>query len=130
MRIHSVDDRGDSRGSAYLTPLSVLERLDRVMDLHYLTIRPGHTRGNHFHVDHDEALLVVYGDRWEFHWEDDKDAAHRVRAFEGSGAAVLEVDRGRSHAIVNSGGQDLAIVAMGSSAYTADEPDAFRRVIV
>lgn len=103
VRITELDARRDARGSAFGVPLPFAN----IGECHIATIRPAAVRGNHFHARRREVLVVLYTDRWTLAWDDGQ------RAFEGSGAVLVEIEPLTAHAVRNDGSADLQILSMG-----------------
>jgi uncharacterized RmlC-like cupin family protein len=57
----------DTRGEAVSVNADHLETLDRVLDLHILTILPQAVRGNHFH-DCKESFVILAKGKWSLHF--------------------------------------------------------------
>jgi dTDP-4-dehydrorhamnose 3,5-epimerase-like enzyme len=124
-----LDDSGDDRGSSFTPPYRWLEFLKGLEDLHIAAIRPGHIRGNHFHIVRRELIVVVHGDRWSFHWDAGDATETRRRQFEGSGAVLVSVPPLSSHAVQNDGDSDLLLIAASDERYSPNNPDVVRRVV-
>lgn len=103
VRIIELDARRDARGSSFGVALPFAN----IGECHVATIRPAAVRGNHFHTRRRELLVVMYTDRWTLAWDDGQ------RAFEGSGAVLIEIDPLTAHAVRNDGCVDLQVVSLG-----------------
>lgn len=97
--------------------------------MHAATIEPGRIRGNHFHRDRDEAILVIYLDSWVFCSDSGPDTQVAIDKFAGSGAVVAHVPRGHSHAVSNTGRQPLVIVSLSNGDYDSESGETQRRVV-
>jgi hypothetical protein len=135
VRIVSIPDTGDARGCSFSVPDAWNRFLSAVADLHVTTIHPGNKRGNHYHARHKEILIVVYRDRWSFHW----DSGHwgsgagsttQQRDFTGTGAVLIEILPLASHAVVNTGERDLFVAGMSEVRYNPERPDAYPRPVI
>jgi hypothetical protein len=62
IQITLLEDRGDARGSSYEPGCRWVEFLKRIEDAHITTILPGCVRGNHFHPQRKEVLIVLFQD--------------------------------------------------------------------
>ena len=130
VRITGLGDNSDDRGSSF-APRIPIDRLGpRIVDIHLATIRPGHVRGNHYHRDHFELLLILYADDWSLHWDDGPDTRIQSREFKGAGAVMVEIDPLASHAVRNDGQADLQIVGLANKVYDPTSPDAIPRQVV
>ncbi len=94
------------------------------------TIRPGRVRGNHYHRDHFELLLILHTDRWSLHWDEGPDTPVQKREFQGAGAVMVEIEPLASHAVRNDGQTDLQIIGMASSIHDPASPDSIPRRVV
>lgn len=130
VRIVAIPDTGDERGCSFSVPDAWNRFLSAVSDLHVTTIRPGNTRGNHYHARHREILIVVYRDRWSFHWDSGAGSAIQQRNFTGAGAVLIEILPLASHAVVNTGERDLFVAGMSDVRYNPDRPDAYPRPVI
>lgn len=130
VRIVRLSDSGDDRGSSFQTPPECLELLGEVRDMHVATIKPGAVRGNHYHEQRREAIVLFHSDKWSLHWDSGPGTDVHAQVFEGAGAVLVEVEPGASHAVRNDGQIELRMVGLSSMAYDPKQPDSFRRQIV
>ena len=112
-----MDNGGDARGYSYTVPPEALAFLEDVKDIHYASTLPSAVRGNHYHTDKEEVIIVVYSDGWLLGWDEGEGTSVNERAFEGAGAVCLEVERYASHAIKNTGASPLYITGLSNAAY-------------
>ena len=117
VRVTSLAPRTDARGSAFNVELPFL-----LAECHVATIRPGAIRGNHYHQQRRELLVVMYSDRWTLLWDEGEGTPVQSRAYEGAGAVVLEADPLTAHAVRNDGARDLHIVSLGDTRETDTFP--------
>ena len=80
-----------------------------IVDAHLASIRPGQTRGQHYHARRTELLAVVYQDTWSLHWDTGQDTPTHHRTFTGSGGVLVAPPPNWAHAIRNDGSTDLWI---------------------
>ncbi|HEX6096610.1 MAG TPA: hypothetical protein VF432_09820 [Thermoanaerobaculia bacterium] len=113
-----LSPRTDARGSSFGVELPFGD----VRECHVATVRPGAIRGNHFHTVRREVLVVMYSDRWTLLWDEGEGSPVRSRAFEGSGAVVLEAGPHCAHAVRNDGARDLHLVSLGDTRETDTFP--------
>ncbi len=130
VKIVTVADTGDDRGASFSLPDVWNGFLGSLADMHVTTIRPGHTRGNHYHARHREILVVIYQDGWTFYWDSDAGSQVEQRNFCGKGAALIEILPSASHAVVNTGTHDITVIGMSDARYNPASPDAFPRPVV
>lgn len=130
VQIVTVADSGDERGCSFTLPDAWNRFLVSLADMHVTTIRPGHTRGNHYHARHREILVVVYRDAWTFYWDSGAGTAVENRIFRGRGSAVIEILPSASHAVMNTGSRDIVVLGMSDARYNPASPDAYPRPVV
>ena len=119
VRVAPLAARSDARGSSFGVELPFTS----IEECHVATIRPGAIRGNHFHTQRREVLVVMYSDRWTLLWDEGEGTAAESRTFEGTGAVLLEAEPLCAHAVRNDGASDLHIVSLGDTR----EADTFPR---
>jgi len=97
-------------------------------DVHLASTKPGAVRGNHYHLRRREAIVVLPGAKWSFHWDEGDETAAQHREFDGSRAVLVLVAPGASHAVCNEGEELLWLVAISSEPYDPAESVA-RKVV-
>jgi dTDP-4-dehydrorhamnose 3,5-epimerase-like enzyme len=131
-KIQFIDlpNRGDARGFSFTVPTEALKFLRTVADVHFASIKPGAVRGNHFHKKGRMAIVVLPGAKWSFHWDEREGAEPQHRVFDGSGAVLVLVAVGSSHAVRNDGrdGDLLWMTTIASEKYAATDRVA-RKVV-
>ena len=130
IRIVRLPDTGDTRGSSFVPPPECLEFIDSIRDMHIATILPGAVRGNHYHRQHREVVVVVHSDRWSFHWDSGPGSAIRTEECLGAGAVMLAIEPLAAHAIRNDGAAELYVIGFSNVAYDIRMPDSHRRPVV
>jgi dTDP-4-dehydrorhamnose 3,5-epimerase-like enzyme len=128
IQISELSNSGDARGFSFTTPLEALEYVGRMADVHLASTKPGAVRGNHYHLRRREAIVVLPGAKWSFHWDEGNETAAQCREFEGSSAVLVLVAPGASHAVRNDGEGLLWLVAISSESYDPAESVA-RKVV-
>jgi predicted RNase H-like nuclease len=118
VRVAPLVPRTDARGSSFDVHLP----FGNLAECHVATIRPGAIRGNHFHLQRHEVLVVMYSDRWTLLWDEGEGTPVQSRAYDGSGAVVLEASPRTAHAVRNDGARDLHIVSLGDTRETDTFP--------
>lgn len=121
VRITPLEARDDARGSSFNVLLPFVES----RECHVATLRPGHVRGNHFHREGIELLVVLHRDRWSLHWDDGPDTPQQSRVFEGAGAVEVAIDAPCAHAVRNDGAVELQLVSLSDR-----RPETERRWLV
>lgn len=123
------DVGGDERGASFSVSRDYLEFVGQPEDMHVASILPGHTRGNHYHVERREVIVVIHSDRWSLSWDSGEGTRPSSRAFEGQGVVVTAMPPDSAHAITNTGDAPLWLLAMTDGAYDPAHPDAYRRIV-
>jgi predicted RNase H-like nuclease len=121
VRITPLEARDDARGSSFGVPLPFATSAE----CHVATLRPGHVRGNHFHREGRELLVVIHRDRWSLYWDDGEKTPVQTRAFEGAGAVEIAIDAPCAHAVRNDGAAELQLVSLSDT-----QPETQRRWLV
>lgn len=130
IRITPLQDNGDERGSSFSIAEEWFKFLGSVLDAHIATLQPGHIRGNHYHLERYEMIIVVSGEKWSLYWDSGPETEIQRRQFTSKGAVLIEVEPLASHAIRNEGLADLWIVALSNRRYDPQNPDTYRRPVV
>jgi dTDP-4-dehydrorhamnose 3,5-epimerase-like enzyme len=127
VQISDLNNSGDARGFSFTAPAEALAFVGRMSDVHMASTKPGSVRGNHYHLKRREAIVVLPGTKWSFHWdEDEKSAQHRD--FDGSTAVQILISPGASHAVRNDGDALLWLIAISSETY--DPAESVSRKVV
>ena len=104
----SSEMHGDERGFGFFPWQGGVEDPREVLrTCHLFSIRPGHTRGNHYHPGHEEWLFTFHG-VGVLVWE----AAGEIRERQVSGnSTLIRIPPGISHALTNPGPEILYLLA-------------------
>ncbi|MER7682272.1 hypothetical protein [Streptomyces sp. NPDC096934] len=124
-----IENSGDARGGSFPIPPQVFAEAFPVRDAHLSTLRPGHTRGDHYHVVRHEILAVLATGAWSLHWDAGPGTPTRHEHFDGTMAVVVEVPPLVAHAIRNDGGEDLQLMGISDLPYDPDHPDTLPRQV-
>jgi len=127
-QITELANRGDVRGLSFTAPAEALAFVGRMSDVHLASTKPGAVRGNHYHLRRREAIVVLPGAKWSFHWDEGEDSPAEHREFDGSLAVLILLSPGASHAVRNDGDADLWLVAISSETY--DPAESVTRKVV
>lgn len=127
MRIEQLADSTDERGLSFSVLADQLSGAGPAKDIHIAMIRPGHTRGNHYHARRHELIAVIYRDSCSVHWDTGPDTSTRRRTFEGTGAILVAPPLNWSHAVRNDGDEDVWIVAVSDVPYDRSQSDPVAR---
>lgn len=127
-QITELTNRGDIRGLSFTVPADALTFVGRMSDVHLASTKPAAVRGNHYHLRRREAIVVLPGAKWSFHWDEGEDSPAEHREFDGSLAVLILLSPGASHAVRNEGDADLWLVAISSETY--DPAESVTRKVV
>jgi dTDP-4-dehydrorhamnose 3,5-epimerase-like enzyme len=127
LTVVELPDAGDVRGFSSALSHEHIAHLDSVVDVHVTTLNPGHIRGNHYHADRNELLLIQNTDLWSLHWDSGAGTTITSRDFKSPGAVLVVVPKFWSHAVRNDGESALQIIGMTDGAYDPAVPDAHHR---
>ena len=125
-----MKDSGDNRGSSFTMPYESLSFIKNIRDIHLASITPGSVRGNHYHKNHRELIIVVYSDAWILYWDNGPKTGTQKLSFSGSGSILIEIEHLASHAIVNEGNEDLYTIGLSDTPYDSENPDSHSRILV
>lgn len=129
VHITVLADRGDERGSSFSTGNEWPAFLPLVKDMHITSLKPGHTRGNHFHSRKKEVIAIIHHDEWTLYWDSGPETGVQKKIFRGPGAVLITVEPLTSHAVVNSGKQSLYTIGLTGEPFDSDDPDTCKREI-
>ena len=128
IQIAELSNSGDVRGFSFTAPAEALEYVGRMADVHLASTGPNAVRGNHYHLKRREAIVVLPGSRWSFHWDEGEGTPAQHRTFDGGAAVLVLVAPGASHAVRNDGDQTLWLMTISSESYDPSESVA-RKVV-
>jgi len=100
--------------------------LHGIRNVHVVWTEPGHVRGNHYHRETTELLLVTGPARvcWEA-------AGRRQEVEVPAGAARRFVfPPGVAHAIQNTGSEPIVLIAFTNRPHDPTRPDTVRQVLI
>jgi dTDP-4-dehydrorhamnose 3,5-epimerase-like enzyme len=110
--IKTLANKGDHRGDNFMVPHEPFSVFGNVDTMHIADILPGAIRGNHYHVDQKEILVVLFKDSWKLGWTAPKSDNVNTRNFNGTGAVLIEIGPHVAHALCNIGKKPMTIVAV------------------
>ena len=128
VNITELSNYGDARGFSFTAPPEALAFVGRMADVHLAATGPGAVRGNHYHLRRREAIVILPGPKWSLHWDEESGAPAQHRSFDGSGAVLVMISPGASHAVRNDGDQTMWLVAISSETY--DPAESVTRKVV
>jgi dTDP-4-dehydrorhamnose 3,5-epimerase-like enzyme len=128
VQISELTNIGDARGFSFSLPPEEIAFLGGLADMHLASTGSGAVRGNHYHLRKREAIVVLPGSPWSFHWDEGEGTSPQHRSFPGTGAILIRISPGASHAVRNDGNGTLWLVGNSSEPYDPSETVA-RKVI-
>jgi dTDP-4-dehydrorhamnose 3,5-epimerase-like enzyme len=124
-----LENHGDHRGTLFSIGHQDLNFLSSIKNIHYGTIDYHSIRGNHYHLERNEILVITYSDDWTFYWSD-KDAQEvTLRNYRGNGSVLIKIDPGVAHAVKNTGKSVLQVISLSDTEFDERAPDTFRKML-
>jgi len=120
----------DPRGEIFNIAAADLGFLGAARNLHFGTVTPRSVRGNHYHEQAKELLVVRFQDAWRFAWAASDCTEIQFRGFQQAGCVLIRIDTGIAHAVENLGVTDLSILSVTNRPYQPDDPDTFTRRLI
>lgn len=127
IRLHN---HGDIRGALYNIPEPEIGFPGKIQNIHFGKICPDTCRGNHYHTQSKEILIIAYSDTWTLAWAQKDSAEISQKKFTGTGAALIRVNEGIAHTVKNTGKTDLDIIALSNRIFSKENPDTFTRILL
>jgi len=130
IEIIELENYGDKRGVLYNIPDTDMQFLDKIKNTHFGKISSGSIRGNHYHHQTKEMLIITYSDIWTLAWAGKDSTEISKKEFKGSGAILIKVNEGIVHSVKNTGDKDLEIIALSNRVFSKEDPDTFTRILL
>ena len=130
IEIKAIENYGDTRGALYNISDDELKFLDKIQNIHFGKIRPNSIRGNHYHRQSKEMLIISYSDAWTLAWAEKDSAQIFTKEFAGFGAVMIKINDGIVHALKNNGDKDLELIALSNIRFSKKNTDAFSRILI
>jgi len=130
IEIRHLNNLGDHRGVMHRINQSSLDFLGQFREMHTGTIEPGAIRGNHYHTNRKELLIMIHSDTFQFAWQEAGQGIIQTKTFTGSGAAAIEISPGAIHAIKNTGQQTVTMIACSDGKFDPEYKDTIRETIL
>ena len=128
--VRILENSGDHRGDHFLILQETLTFLGGIDTMHIADILPGSIRGNHYHVDQKESVIVLHKDTWTLGWAAPESNTVKSREFTGSGAVSIEIGSHVAHALSNTGTKSLTIIALSDGMKKRDGVNTVRKVLL
>ena len=130
IEIIKLKNYGDTRGALYNIPDTDMQFLDKIQNIHFGKIRPNSIRGNHYHHQSKEMLIISYSDIWTLAWGKKDSTEISKKEFTGSGTVLIKVNEGVVHSVKNNGDKDLEIIALSNRIFSKESPDTFSKILL
>jgi dTDP-4-dehydrorhamnose 3,5-epimerase-like enzyme len=125
IEIIKLENYGDKRGALYNISDRDIQFLDKIKNTHFGRISPGSIRGNHYHHQTKEMLIISYSDTWTLAWAEKDSVEISKKEFKGSGAVLIKINEEMAHSVKNIGDKDLEIIALSNRIFSKENPDTF-----
>ena len=130
IEIIQLKNYGNIRGALYNIPDTDLLFLDKIQNIHFGKIRPNSIRGNHYHHQSKEVLIITYSDIWALAWAKKDSDEISKKEFSGSGSVLIKVNEGVGHSVKNNGGKDLEIIALSDRIFSKESSDTDSKILL
>ena len=130
IEITGLENYGDMRGALYTIPDKDMQFLDAFKNIHIGRIRPGSIRGNHYHLQTKEMLIISHTDLWTLAWGRKDSTEISKMEFAGTGAVLIKINEGVAHTVKNIGNTDLEIIGLSNRRFSKESPDLFSKILL
>ena len=130
VKIIKLKNYGDTRGAMYSIPDTDMQFLDQIQNIHFGKIRPDAIRGNHYHHQSKEMLIIAYSDAWTLAWARKDSAEILKEEFTGCGAVLIKINEGVIHTVKNTGNGDLEIIALSNKVFSKENSDTISKILL
>jgi dTDP-4-dehydrorhamnose 3,5-epimerase-like enzyme len=130
IEIKAIENYGDTRGALYNISDEELKFQGKIQNIHFGKIRPNSVRGNHYHRQSKEMLIISYSDTWTLAWAEKDSAQIFIKEFTGSGVVMIKINAGIVHTLKNNGDKDLELIALSDIRFSKENTDAFSRILI
>ncbi|MHC4259657.1 MAG: polysaccharide biosynthesis C-terminal domain-containing protein [Planctomycetota bacterium] len=130
IEIIRLKNNGDERGFSYKTRREAFDYIGKVEDVHIASIDSGKIRGNHYHIDRKECIIILYSDSWVFAWESEDVSVGEKKQFSGCGCILIKIKSNVTHAIQNIGKLPIYILAFSPNKYDPEKSDTVVKKII
>jgi UDP-2-acetamido-2,6-beta-L-arabino-hexul-4-ose reductase len=116
----------DERG--WLAEILKNEAQEPIGQLHFSVSKQGVARGNHYHHQRIEWLLVTSG-KGTIYTEDNKTGEKSKIEVNGANLTLVKIPPEISHVIVNHEKEPMYLLVIASTKHTPENPDTYRKEI-
>ncbi|MBD3251639.1 hypothetical protein GF380_04275 [Candidatus Uhrbacteria bacterium] len=124
VQISKLTTLSDARGTVF-EPLAVEEMLNQ-KNVHVVTSKPGVIRGNHYHIEGEETIVVIGPVQVRFR-EDDK---HQDIEVSENEVYRFIFPPGVPHAIKNTSEKTNVLIAFNTQPHDRNHPDTIREELL
>lgn len=123
-----IDKRIEQQGKGWLVQIApiILKYIEKIEDIHIVSLEPNATRGNHFHLQRTEIIFPLFG-RNTIAWKEDNQI---IEVQPLPATELLIIPSGVTHAIRNDGIVASIVVAFSSVPFQTDNPDRYTNTIL
>lgn len=123
-KVQQLESHKDERG--WLVELFKATELEKpIKQIHIASIKPGHIRGNHYHVKTMEWFFIVAG-KAQLCLQDIKTKQKVCFTLSSQSPRVITVFPNIAHTVKNVGKEEVYLVSAQSRLYNHKKPDSFR----
>ncbi len=130
IQMFPLQDRSDEHASRFRAPDNWRSFLGEAAVISVISLHPGHTAGNHYHMVSREVMIVTHTDNWSLYYDSGPGTEVIRRQFQGKGAILLAAECMSAHTIINDGSSDLHLIAIFNRQNDPEHPDNYPRRIV
>lgn len=115
----------DERGWGINPIEAACVKRDQVGSIHLTLIKPGCKRGNHYHINSTEWLLI-FGGSARFYWRSNNEDSVHEELINTEEPVLFEIPPNVAHTILNASGSNIYLMAFSDS----DKRDTIRSILV
>lgn len=124
LKIKELEIKSDERG--WLAELITNKDCKRFGHLLMFVIRPGQSRGNHYHKFKDEWFFLVKGKARAI-FEDVSSEERQELLLDENKPTILKIDSLINHTFINESDSEVFFMAYTSYPFDENSPDTYRR---
>lgn len=126
-KIKELEIHSDKRGWL-VEMLKQNELKEKIKQVYVATIKPGATRGNHYHLKRTEWFFII-GGKAKLYLEDFKTKEKVSLELSAKKPIVITIFPKIAHAVKNSGKETIYLVSAQNTIYNPKNPDTFPYLI-
>ena len=111
----------DERGWAIRVFEEVRHKSGKLGNFHVVSMRPGKIRGNHYHIDAREWLLV-FGGQAHLWWREAGEELITKTIVDETKPMMFEIPPNIEHAVLNTSDHDIYLLAFSNSEHPDTHP--------